>query len=46
MLTKHGTGTITTPDDTGTEPVTKTASAFTEEEWAAIMAEGEPDDEE
>ncbi|MFF7198213.1 hypothetical protein ACFZAM_31455 [Streptomyces sp. NPDC008079] len=45
MLIKHGTGQITTPDDTGQQPVTRTASrAFTEEERAALLAEGEPED--
>lgn len=43
MLRKHGTGEITEPDDTGTQPVAKTASQWGEEEWDALMTEGEPE---
>lgn len=40
MFVKHGTGQITNPDDTGQEPIVRTASKyFTEEEWAALLAE-------
>lgn len=46
MLRKHGTGTITQPDDTGQQPVTHTASRFGEEEWEALLAEGEPEHDE
>lgn len=47
MLRKHGTGTITNPDDTGQQPVTRTAaSRFSEQEWEALMAEGEPESDE
>lgn len=44
MLIKHGTGQITNPDDTGEEPIVRTASQYTEEEWQALLSEGEPEE--
>lgn len=45
-MLKFGTGKITVPDDQTDGPMTRTAAVYTDEEWQAVMAEGEPDTEE